>query len=685
MPRSGGIRRHYSRKMIYRPVADVYTKKVTRTPKACGPKRSFTIYAILTGLIILSSCTGTLQSEKRLARNGQLDLTDVRFGQGKIVDLEGSWHYWPDRLLSPAEVRQELRNGADKTVPVPSIWSETGMLGNPDKLLKKGTVALELTLPQNVRTWAIRLPNADTACTMYLDEREAARIGMVGSTKENCVPRTGMEVIPFSPSSEKTLLVIQVSNFNNNATGLWSGPSIGDYPTIAQKRNYDIFFTALESGALLFTAFYHLMQYLFRRKDPSALRFGLICLLVSIFNLFVGERLIIHLFPYTRGGWELAGKIEYLSAHMTLPLFFLFFRQIYPRQVQDWAMKTVIAVSGLWAALVIFTPAYVHHPFLSSFLIFAIVAAIYLLFVLILALIQNEDGAPLIIMGLVILTLTIVNDLLLTNSVIHTFYMFSLGMYVFLFLQAILLARRSSRLFGRVEQYAHELVLLNQSLERFIPHEVLKFLGKKSIINVNLGDFSLENMTVFILDIRDFTTMSESMTPTDTFTFINNFLNHFGPIVRNNGGFIDKYLGDGFMALFPGDADHALNAALSMREQLIIFNEQHRELYSPTRFGIGIHKGPLMLGTIGEAMRMDSTVISDTVNTASRLEELTKKHHADILVSVETIQKLAEPDRFTLAKIGSETVKGKRRAIEIYTLDAKEKANDDEAEEIKEV
>jgi class 3 adenylate cyclase len=622
-------------------------------------------------LLVLSSCSGTDQNEKRLAHNGRLDLTDVRFQEGKIIDLEGNWYFWPDKLLSPAEVRQELREGSPKTVPVPAIWSETGMFASPKKMLTKGTVAMEVTLPDGIPTWAIRLPNADTACTLFLDEQETVRIGMVGATKETCVPRTGMEVVPFIPRSRQVLITMQVSNFNNNATGLWSSPSLGDYPSISQKRNYSIFFTALISGALLFTGLYHLMQYLFRRKDSSALLFGLICLLVAMYNLFVGERIIISLFPYTRDGWELAGKLEYLSAHMTLPLFMLFFKRLYPNRVNDVALKLSIGVSLAWAALVILSPAFVHHPFLSAYLIFAILTAIYMLLVLVKAMIEKDDGAAIIIVGLSIMTLTIINDTLLTSSVIHTFYMFSLGMYIFLFSQAILLSRRSSRLFARVEQYAHELVLLNQSLERFIPHEVLKFLGKKSIINVNLGDFSLEDMSVFILDIRDFTAMSESMTPTETFTFINNFLNHFGPIVRNNGGFIDKYLGDGFMALFPGDADHALNAALSMREELVVFNERHRDLYSPTRFGIGVHKGALMLGTIGESMRMDSTVISDTVNTASRLEELTKKHRADILVSAETIQKLAEPERFTLTKIGSETVKGKKKAIEIYTLEAK--------------
>ena len=244
-------------------------------------------------------------------------------------------------------------------------------------------------------------------------------------------------------------------------------------------------------------------------------------------------------------------------------------------------------------------------------------------------------------------------------------------MFFFLFTQAILLSVKFSQLFSVVERFTCELQELNQSLERFIPHEVLSFLGKRSIIDINLGDFSEENMSVFFLDIRDFTAFSEHMTPNDTFLFINEFLERFGPIVRNHGGFIDKYLGDGFMALFPAAPDSALDAALAMREELTRFNGDHKERANPIRFGIGIHRGLLMLGTIGENQRMDSSVISDTVNTASRLEQLTKTHLHDILVSSAMVAGLKDRDRYALHLIGSEQVKGRTQAIEVYALEGR--------------
>lgn len=84
-----------------------------------------------------------------------------------------------------------------------------------------------------------------------------------------------------------------------------------------------------------------------------------------------------------------------------------------------------------------------------------------------------------------------------------------------------------------------------------MPHEFLSFLQKQSILDVQLGDQTLKDITILFADIRSFTTLSENMTPEETFKFLNSYLNRIGPIIRSHNGFIDKYIGDGIMALFP--------------------------------------------------------------------------------------------------------------------------------------
>jgi len=138
-----------------------------------------------------------------------------------------------------------------------------------------------------------------------------------------------------------------------------------------------------------------------------------------------------------------------------------------------------------------------------------------------------------------------------------------------------------------------------------------------------------------------------------------------GPIIRKHHGFIDKFLGDGVMALFSESPDDAVNAAREMQRSLSEFN-QTRPKNSHVRIGVGIHTGTLMLGTVGESRRMEGTVISDVVNVASRLESLTKVFGSGIIVSEETLHKLASS--FPHRSLGIVRVKGKRQAVSIYEV-----------------
>ncbi|MBI3395322.1 MAG: adenylate/guanylate cyclase domain-containing protein, partial [Spirochaetia bacterium] len=154
-----------------------------------------------------------------------------------------------------------------------------------------------------------------------------------------------------------------------------------------------------------------------------------------------------------------------------------------------------------------------------------------------------------------------------------------------------------------------------------------------NIVQVKLGDNIQKEMTVLFSDIRSFSTLSEKMTPPENFKFINSYLRRVGPIVRENGGFIDKYIGDAIMALF-SRPDDAVRAATGMLGTLLEYNKGRRAAgYPEIKIGVGINTGSLMLGTIGEENRMEGTVISDAVNLASRLEGLTKIYGATLITS----------------------------------------------------
>lgn len=220
-----------------------------------------------------------------------------------------------------------------------------------------------------------------------------------------------------------------------------------------------------------------------------------------------------------------------------------------------------------------------------------------------------------------------------------------------------------------IQSYNAYLLALNSSYERFIPVEFLSYLSKENIIEVKLGDQIQRDMAVMFSDIRSFSTLSESMTPKQTFDFLNSYLLHVGPTIRKHAGFVDKYLGDGVMALFPKLPDDAIRAAIAMNRELACYNQNRvKSGLVEIKTGIGIHMGTLMLGTIGEEKRMQGTVISDSVNLASRLEGLTKDFGASILISKEIFSRLEDPDAYKYRFLGNTTVKGKIESVALFEI-----------------
>ncbi len=204
-----------------------------------------------------------------------------------------------------------------------------------------------------------------------------------------------------------------------------------------------------------------------------------------------------------------------------------------------------------------------------------------------------------------------------------------------------------------------------------MPKQMLEVLGKRDIRDVGVGDSVEGTMTVLFSDIRRFTTLSEGLTPKQTFAFVNDYLRRMEPLITRHGGFIDKYIGDAIMAVFPGSADDAVRASAAMLRELAAFNAERGEPGVPAlEIGIGLHRGPLMLGTVGGVNRMEGTVIGDTVNLASRVESLTKTMGVSLLVTGATVAAIRDPDAFRFEAVGTERVRGRDEAVELFTVRA---------------
>lgn len=231
------------------------------------------------------------------------------------------------------------------------------------------------------------------------------------------------------------------------------------------------------------------------------------------------------------------------------------------------------------------------------------------------------------------------------------------------------LARSFANMRDAIKENIRQLNALNAAFERFVPKEFLGYLERQSIVDVNLGDSVKRSFTILFSDIRSFTTLSESMSPTDVFLLLNAYLKRMNPMIQSHHGFIDKYIGDAIMALFGDSPDDAVRGSIGMIEALHVWNQERKRAgYLPIEIGIGVNTGEVMLGTLGSPSRMEGSVISDAVNLASRIEGLTKEYGCRILIGENTYRNLKSPDAYKVRYIDSVKVKGKADVTAVYEI-----------------
>ncbi|NJN21947.1 MAG: adenylate/guanylate cyclase domain-containing response regulator [Leptolyngbya sp. RL_3_1] len=214
---------------------------------------------------------------------------------------------------------------------------------------------------------------------------------------------------------------------------------------------------------------------------------------------------------------------------------------------------------------------------------------------------------------------------------------------------------------------------LSEKFHLFVPEQFLSRIAPRGVESIQVGNATESEMTVLFCDIRDFTHIVEFQAARETFEWLNALFEQLNQAITSNHGFVDKYLGDAVMAVFDRPDHHSLDgvsAALAICDRLKSFNRDRDRfpLKDPLRIGIGIHTGQGVIGTIGANQRMDTTVVGDVVNTASRLEEMTKTYHCQVIASRDVINSLPADHPFPVRWLDDVIPRGKQSQLPIYAI-----------------
>lgn len=599
-----------------------------------------------------------------IANNGFLDLSNWDFEKDGIVFLNGDWEFYWGKYLEPKDFNDLTL--APEFIKVPHRWNNTVVNGKPIGADGFATFRLRIKIPKSESVKAFRLSIQNTAYNLWVNDNLLTKTGVFGTSKELMTPKYLPKTVEYFTTDEYLTIIMNVSNFHNRFGGIRTPIEFGLSHDIKLARERSIALDLFVFGSLFIIGLYYIAIYLLRRKDPSALYFALYSLMYSIKSILEGERFLIHLFPNFPWEWDL--KISYLITFIAPALFGTFLHSIFRKEFNKFILYAMWLISIMLGILTFATNASIYSIIAIPHQIYLVPLGGYAFYIFYKAIRKKRAGAKILLIGFIIyFILAAINDSLYSSGVIQTFYMSAYALFLFVLSQGLVLAIRFSNAFVAVENLTTDLSKTNKAYGRFIPREFLKFLNKKHIKDVELGDQIQQQMTVFFTDIRSFTELSESMSPVENFNFINSYLKRINPIIRNNNGFIDKFIGDAVMAIFPNSPEDAIKAAIEIQLEIRKYNmHRHNNGYRPIEIGIGINTGSLMMGTVGDSNRMDTTVIGDTVNLASRLESLTKQYSIPIIVSEFSVANMKSVETFHLREIDSVQVRGKSMPINIY-------------------
>ena len=617
-----------------------------------------------TFLVILSLFVGETAFGKEKVRH---EVTDGRIDiahSGDAVKLVGQWAFWPKQFV-PVDTKAA---DCGRFEYFPASWSTY----RGEKLSPHGygSYAVTVTGLNPSIQYAFYFPGYSCASRYFANGKELYAKGIPATSKEAERPAWASEVVcmPGSGLTEVTLL-LHLSNFNDLYPASPEAVLIGSYDVLLGDHFHKRIMLIISFAAILAMGAYFLSLYAFQHKEHSSLWLGILCIVFALRSACYDEFLIQAFLPGLPA--EVMFRLGYLTFSLAVASIAAFVRAQYTDISGKYAMYAILGLSLFYGLCNIAAPVSFFTELLVPFQICCIVSAMYLICVIVRAAAEKRDGAWLFLAGFIFLFLITLHDILIANRLGEGSFLSHYGILGIIAAMALIIVRHFNVAFNSVEAVSEKLTEINASLARFVPSEFFQSLGKHSITDVSLGDHALKDMCVMFVHLGVDVSMGESTERLNMLELFNNILQRVNPVIRKYNGFVGKYLAGGVMVLLPDDSSRAVQCAMEIQKVVLSYNsERDKENLPVIKFAVGLHRGSLMLGTIGDLEHMDGTVISDVVTIASRLQKFALSRGVPIIISDAVAVPLGVAQRSICALVprGDVGLKGRTEPVSIFEV-----------------
>jgi adenylate/guanylate cyclase catalytic domain protein len=582
-------------------------------------------------------------------------------GASEIADLEGEWIFVPDKHVPPADVF----SGYTRFEKINVDWTK---YKEPMSVYGCATYAVKINGFSADGVYAIKIAEVSSAFTAYLDGVKFFHAGKTAKTKDGEQFNWNSDVIilPLKRATQAEI-VFHVSNFSDMNPGFNRPIKIGFYSTLAQEMDASIISATVTAGILFLLFIFFISLYIFYPEDKKTLYFSLVCFTFSIRTFCYDDYLLAVIIPQIN--LMFMHRLGYVTFSAALIFVSLFIHELFGK-ISKKILFLLLTPSFIYILINIAAPFRLSMTLLSYAQIYLFIIALYNIYVVGAAALKKNMSAVLFLSSLFIFCLFVLRDVLIANGYIGGIFLAQVGVFLLLVPMSLIVLGHFKFTFENILKVTNRIEAVNSALEKFLPAEFMNFLNKKHV-DVCLGDNNLKEMYIAFVYIglhAELKTDAERLTLLEIY---NHILANINPIIKRHGGVIDKYLTEGLMILFSENADNAVACMLEIHSFIERENiQRNTEGIPKINFACGVHYGRVMLGTIGEAERMDNTVISDVVNIASRLHFYALQHGSGIFIS-ETVKNNFHAGflkDIILKDIGFVKLRGKEQSVLVYEV-----------------
>lgn len=591
--------------------------------------------------------------------NGIFNIENL--GASEVIDLKGDWVFVPNQFVPPDEDFSQY----ERFEHIHISWYQ---YTRPEPVYSYATYAVRIKNFASEGVYAVKTGSVASAFTAYFNGKEIFRSGQVGTSKETEVFNwdSAFMVLPTNGLTEGTL-VFHVSNYHDRLPGFLKPVEIAFYSTLISAKNKDVLTFIILAGFLLAVGVFFISLYIFYPKEKSSIFFGMLCANFSLRICCYDEFLITRIIPQINS--ILLFKLGYATFPLTLIYASFFIHELFGSTKRR-ILWIILLPAFLYTAINIFAPMQVSANLLIYAQIYIFSVAIYDCIIVIIAAFKRDKSAYLFLLALLFFFLVAVRDILISNRIIEGEFLSQLGVVALLVPMAVIVLRYFKTSSDNLISITKKIELTNAALAKFVPNQFMNFLNKKHI-DIRLGDNILKDMYIAFIHLGIYKVLDTEQDRLNVLQIYNKALADINPIIEKHNGFIDKYLAEGLMVLFYGSAEDTIDCMLEIKE-LVQKENFEREINNMQKIKLasGIHYGKLMIGTIGEAARMDSTVISDAVNIASRLHFYALKKETEIFISKAVKDNINRDDtpHIEFKHSGLIRFRGKEEPISIYEV-----------------